>query len=57
MRVLTVYAHPNPKSFGHAVLLKAGAEQIAAAFTAAGGPSAAADALETLARTHQPAHI
>ena len=37
--------------------LKAGAEQIAAAFAAAGGPSAAADALETLARTPQPSQV
>ena len=40
-----------------AIDFKAGAEQIAAAFAAAGGPSAAADALETLARTPQPSHI
>ena len=41
----------------NAINLKAGAEQIAAAFTAAGGPSAAADALETLARTPQPTQV
>ena len=40
-----------------AIDFKAGAEQIAAAFAAAGGPSAAADALETLARTPQPSHV
>jgi hypothetical protein len=37
--------------------LKAGAEQIATAFAATGGPSAAADALEALARTPQQAPI
>jgi MGT family glycosyltransferase len=41
----------------NAINLKAGAEQIAAAFAAAGGPTAAADALETLARTPQPSQI
>ena len=37
-----------------AIDLKAGAERIAEAFAAAGGPTAAADALEKLARTPHP---